>query len=160
MVLPQDIFIAVALVLGLVGTIIQVLPGTVIIAGALLVWAILTQGVAAWLVFSLALVVLLAGVFIKYLIAGRHLKRQEVPNLTILVGLIVGTVGFFVIPVLGLPLGFIGAVYLMQLYRTQKHATAWQATVAALQATGLTIAVELAAGLVATTIWIVGLLVT
>lgn len=160
MVLPQDIFIALALVVGIIGTIIQILPGTVIIAGALLTWAILTQGFTAWLVFSLALVVLLAGMFIKYLIAGRHLKRNEIPNLTIVVGLVVGTIGFFVIPVLGLPLGFVGAVYLMQVYRTREHTKAWRATIVALQATGLTIVVELAAGLVATTIWIIGLLVT
>ena len=160
MVLPQDIFIALALAVGIFGCIIQILPGTLIVAGALLVWAILTQGFTAWLVFGLALAVLVAAAFIKYLLAGKYLKRHEVPNSAVLTGLVVGTVGFFVLPVIGLPLGFIGGIYLFQLARTKKHSLAWAATLAALRATGLTIVIELGGALVATGIWIVGLLIT
>lgn len=159
MVLPQDIFIALALAVGIFGCIIQIIPGTLIVAGAILAWAIVTQGFIAWLVFGLALGVLVAAAFIKYLLAGKYLKRHEVPNGAVLTGLVVGTIGFFVIPVIGLPLGFIGGIYLFQLARTKAHLKAWAATVAALRATGLAIVTELGGALVATAIWITGVLI-
>lgn len=160
MVLPQDIFIALALAVGIFGCIIQILPGPVIVAGAILVWALLTQGFTAWLVFGLALAVLCAAVFIKYLIAGKHLKRNEIPNAAIVVGLILGAIGFFVIPVLGLPLGFIGGIFAYQYVKTTNYALAWKDTKVAVGATGLAIVVELSGALVASVIWVVGLLVT
>lgn len=160
MVLPQDIFIALALLVGIIGCIIQILPGTLIVAGAILVWAILTQGFTAWLVFGVALAVLVAAAFIKYLLAGKYLKRHQVPNAAVLTGLVVGVIGFFVIPIIGLPLGFIGGIYLFQLVQSKAHAKAWAATVVALRATGLAIVTELGGALVATVIWITGLLIT
>ncbi len=160
MVLPQDIFIALALGVGIFGSIIQILPGPAIAAGALLIWAILTGGATAWLIFGLAVAVLVSAVFVKYLVAGRHLKRHEVPNLAIIIGLVLGAVLFFVIPVFGLPLGFVGGVYGYQLATLKDQGRAWATTKVAIMATGLTIMIEVAGTLVATGIWVVGLLVT
>jgi hypothetical protein len=44
--------------------------------------------------------------------------------------------------------------------REQQLDAAWRSTVVALKATGLTILVELCAALVATALWIVGLIIT
>ncbi len=160
MIFPQDLFIALAILVGLIGAIIQIIPGGFIVLGAILMWAILTGGAAAWWIFAAAAVVTFGGIGLKFLVAGRHLHRSTVRNSSILIGLVAGAVGFFVIPVLGLPLGFIGGVFVCEYIREQQLDAAWRSTVVALKATGLTILVELCAALVATALWIVGLIIT
>ncbi len=96
----------------------------------------------------------------EYLLAGRHLKRAGVPFSTMVVGGVLGIVGFFVIPIVGLIIGFIVGVFLAEWLRSRNPRTAWRSTIAALQATGLTILVELAGALLTTSAWIAGLLLT
>jgi hypothetical protein len=52
---------------------------------------------------------------------------------------------------LGFVIGFVLGVYLAERYRLGTHALAWPSTSAALKAAGLSIAIELVAGL-----WIAG----
>jgi uncharacterized protein YqgC (DUF456 family) len=103
--------------------------------------------------------VAVAGV-VKYVIAGRHLKSGGVPNSTLVWGGLAGIVGFFVVPVVGLFLGFVLAVFLAELARLHDRRRAWRATVVALQATGITILVDLAGSLVAAGAWLLAALLT
>jgi len=64
-------------------------------------------------------------------------------------------VGFFVIPVVGLLVGFVAGIYLAELLRVGR-ARAWPSTGAALRAAGLSLLIELAAGLLAAVVWFVG----
>jgi hypothetical protein len=75
----------------------------------------------------------------KYLLAGRHLKRAGVPSSTLIWGGIAGVIGFFAIPVVGLFVGFVLGIFVVEWLRSREARPAWRATVAALQATGLTI---------------------
>jgi hypothetical protein len=68
-------------------------------------------------------------------------------------------VGFFVIPVVGLVVGFVAGIYLSELARLGS-AAAWPATKAALRAVGLAVLIELAAGLVATAVFVAGAVAT
>jgi hypothetical protein len=61
--------------------------------------------------------------------------------------------------VLGLFLGFVLGVYLAELLRLREHALAWPSTRHALRAVGWSILIELAAGLLATAVWITGMIV-
>ncbi|WP_029068885.1 DUF456 domain-containing protein [Jonesia quinghaiensis] len=159
MELPQDLFIALALLIGVIGSIIQIYPGALIIAGAIGVWAAL-EGGSAWAVFAIAVLALVLAGIVKYLWAGKYLKRDGVPNMTIVLALIVGFIGFFILPVIGLPIGFILTVYVVELMRGNKHEQAWAMTITALKATGITIIVELAGSLLACGIWVIGLIIT
>jgi len=96
----------------------------------------------------------------KYVLAGRHLLTAGVPKSTLVWGGVVGVVGFFVVPVVGLPLGFVLAVYLAELRRLRDGRAARRATVVALQATGITILVELAGALVSSGAWLLAVVVT
>jgi uncharacterized protein YqgC (DUF456 family) len=155
-----DLLVGLVVLVGLFGVVVQVLPGGLLVAGAIVVWGIVTGGVAGWTVVAIAVVVTaLAGVG-KYLLAGRHLKRAGVPSSTLVWGGIAGVVGFFVIPVVGLFVGFVLGIYLAQWLRSREAGPAWRATVAALQATGLAILVELAAALVSTGAWLTALTLT
>lgn len=150
--------VALVILVGIIGAVVQVLPGALIILGAILVWAIVTGGGWAWAVVAVAVLALGGAAVGKYLLAGRHLKRSEVPNSTLVWGAVAGVVGFFVIPVVGLVVGFVLGVYLAELARRRDPAPAWRATVSALKATGITILVELAGALVAAAAWLVGVL--
>ena len=152
-----DALVGVAVLVGLVGVVVQVLPGALLVLGAVVVWGVVTGGTAGWTVVAVAVLATAAGQVLKYLLAGRHLRRGGVPGRSVLVGGVLGIVGFFVVPVVGLPLGFVAGTYLAEWVRAREPRTAWRSTVVALQATGLTILVELAGALICTAAWIAGL---
>lgn len=156
---PTEILVALAIAVGLVGVVVPVLPGTLLIGAAVLVWAAGTGGTTAWLVFSVAAVLLAAGAVVKLLVPGRRLKGAGVPTRTLLAGAGLGVVGFFVVPVVGLLLGFVLGVFLAE-WRRVGRASAWPSTVHALKAVGLSIVIELAAGVLAAATWVAGVVLT
>lgn len=154
-----EIFVALAIAVGLAGIVVPVLPGTLLIGGAVLVWAAETDGTTAWLVFSVAAVLLAAGSVVKFLVPGRRLKDAGVPTSTLLLAGVLGVVGFFVVPVVGLVLGFVLGAFLAEWRRVGRTA-AWPSTKHALRAVGLSILIELIAGMLATAAWVTGVVLT
>ncbi len=154
-----EVLVALAILAGLVGIVLPVLPGTFLILGAILVWTIWAGSGAAWVVFAVATTVLMTGQIVKYVVPGRGLRSSGVPTSVLLLGGVLGIVGFFVVPVIGLVLGFVLGVYLAELPRVG-HERAWPSTKAAVKAVGLSILVELAAALLATATWIAGVVAT
>src|SRR3954468_10273136 len=94
-----DLLVGLAVLVGLVGIVVPVLPGTILILGAVLVWAVASSSAAGWVVFALVTTILVVGGIVKYAVPGRGLKAAGVPNRTLLAGGLLGIVGFFVIPV-------------------------------------------------------------
>jgi uncharacterized protein YqgC (DUF456 family) len=148
-----DVVVGLVVLVGLVGAVIQVIPGSTLVGGAVLVWGLLTRGVPGWSAVVVAVLVTVGAQVVKYVLAGRYLKARGIPSRSLLVGGALGVVGFFVIPVVGLFVGFVAGTYLAEWYRLREHVLAWRATVVALQATGLTILVELSAALVVAASW-------
>ncbi|MDO9498092.1 MAG: DUF456 family protein, partial [Nocardioides sp.] len=68
-------------------------------------------------------------------------------------------VGFFVVPVVGIVLGFVLGIYLAE-HRRVGSAQAWPSTRHALKAVGLSILIELVAGALAAGTWVVGVILT
>lgn len=154
----QELLVGLVIAVGILGGATQLIPGGLIVGGAILVWALMTGGTLAWVVLAFAVAVIVASGVVKYIVAGRHMSRAEVPGSTVVVGTLAGIVGFFVIPVVGLFVGFVGGVYACELSRRRDPALAWTATRAALTATGLTIVIELAGSLLAGTAWLAAVL--
>ncbi|WP_205474547.1 DUF456 domain-containing protein [Nocardioides sp. SYSU D00038] len=154
-----EVLVAVVIAIGLVGILVPVLPGSVLVLGAVLVWAIEVGSGTAWAVFAIVTALLAVGTVVKYLVPGRRLKEQGIPASTQWAGALLAVVGFFVVPVVGLFLGFVLGVYLAERRRVGA-ARAWPSTKAALRAVGLSILIELAAGLLAAATWVVGVLAT
>jgi uncharacterized protein YqgC (DUF456 family) len=154
-----EVLVALAIAVGLVGILVPILPGSVLVLGAILVWAWNVGGATAWAVFAVAAVILVAGGVVKYLVPNRRLKEVGVPASTQWVGAALGIVGFFVVPVVGLFLGFVLGVYLAE-YRRVGSSAAWPSTKHALKAVGLSILIELVAAVAATLVWVAGVLAT
>jgi len=158
-VTATEIVVAVLLVIGLAGIIVPVLPGLLLILGGLLLWAIDLNTTTGWVVFAVAVAFLAAGTIVKYVVPGRRLKSAGVPRSTLVIGGLLGIVGFFVIPVIGLFIGFVLGVYAAERRRLGPTAAA-PATRQALSAVGLSILIELTASLLAVATWVVGVVVT
>jgi uncharacterized protein len=154
-----EILVAVLIAAGLVGVLLPVLPGTLLVGAAIVLWAAERGGPTAWVVCIVALVLLVIGSVVKYLVPGRRLQRVGVPSRTLLAGAVLGVVGFFVIPVIGLPIGFVLGVYLVEWQRLG-HRAAGPATLHALRAVGLGIVIELSFGVLAALTWAVGVVLT
>lgn len=75
-----------------------------------------------------------------------------------LAGALLGIVGFFVIPVAGLVIGFVAGVYAAERRRLGSRRSARSSTRSALRAVGLSILIELGGALLAAGVWLIGVL--
>jgi uncharacterized protein YqgC (DUF456 family) len=141
------------IVLGLAGVVVPVIPGLLLVWAGVFVWFLDDRDTARMGVLIAVTLVLAFGTVVKYLIPGRKLREGGVPWTTLALGALLGVIGFFVVPVVGLVLGFVLGVYLAEGMRSRDHAEAWRSTRRAVLAVGLSILIELAAGLAATVIW-------
>ncbi|WP_238008140.1 DUF456 domain-containing protein [Dactylosporangium sp. AC04546] len=149
---------AVAVIVGVVGVLVPMLPGLLLCWAGVMVWALFGgHGAVGWTVAVAATIVLALGFAAKYLVPGRNLKRAGVSNLTLLLGGVCGIVGFFLIPVVGLVIGFVLGIYLVEQVRLRDARRAWVSTKHALKAAGVSMLIELATALVITGIWVAGL---
>jgi uncharacterized protein len=153
-----DLLTGLAIAIGLVGIVVPVLPGSVLVLVAILVWAVLTSTAIGWATFSVATLLLAVGAVVKYAVPGRRLKADGVPNRSLFAGAVLGVVGFFVVPVVGLLIGFVLGVYLAELQRVGRN-LAGPTTRSALRAVGVSILIEVGAGMLAALTWLVGAIV-
>jgi uncharacterized protein len=154
------LLVALAIAVGLVGIVVPLVPGMLLVYGAILVWAVVEHTVASWVTVGIVTVVVGATTAVKYLWPVRRMRRAEVGTSALLAGGLLGIVGFFVIPVFGLVIGFILGVYLAELLRRQDLRRAWASTVHAVKGVALSTGVEFAGALAATVTWLVAVLVT
>lgn len=149
----------IAIAVGAAGIIIPVLPGSILIAVSLLVWALVVGGPAGWITFGVGLAFVAAGVASSAVLTGRAMKQRSIPGRSVLIGLVLGIVGFFVIPVVGLLVGFAVGLFLSELARQREFKPAVSSSVAALKATGLGILAEFGFAALAAGTWAAGVLV-
>ncbi|SCE64348.1 DUF456 domain-containing protein [Micromonospora mirobrigensis] len=152
---------ALAILAGLAGVVVPGLPALPLCWGGVLIWAFFGgTGPGRWAVLAAATVVAAGGTIVKYAWPGRNLKRTGVPTSSLLAGGLLGLVGFFVIPVVGLVIGFVAGVWVAERLRLGSNQLAWPATKQALGAAGLSLLVEFTAGVVVAALWVFGLVFT
>lgn len=148
-----------ALLVGVAGVLIPVLPGLLLCWLAVAFWAVLgPAGPGRWIVLVVATLLAVTGTVIKYLWPGRSLRRSAVPTRSLLAGGALGLVGFFVVPIVGLLLGFVGGVFLAERARLGDNRLAWPSTRHAVRAVGLSMAVEFAAAVLIAVTWLAGVI--
>ncbi|MGO1561542.1 hypothetical protein CZ771_09080 [Actinomycetales bacterium JB111] len=145
----SELLTILAIAVGLAGVVSQIFPGGSIVAAAVAIWGWYQGGTLGWTVALVAIVSMVVAMVLKYVLTARYLERGGVKSSTLTIAALAGVVGFFVVPVIGMFLFFIGAVFLVELARSRTVARAWPATKRALKAAGLTILIELAGAMVA-----------
>ena len=148
--------VALTIAIGLVGMLVPVLPGTLLVYAAIAVWSVVQSSTASWTVLAVVTVLLGGGQLIKYLWPVRRMRAADIGAGTLAAGAVLGVIGFFVIPVVGLVIGFVAGVYLAELLARRDWRRAWASTVHAVKGVVLSVGVELSAGLLATAVWVAG----
>ena len=147
--------VALIIVVGLIGIVVPLLPGLPLVWAAVLLWSSETQTTAGWVVLGIATVLALSGSLLQYLMPGRRLARAGVTTSSTAAGAALGVVGFFVIPVVGVFLGFALGIYLAERIKLGSHSAAWQSSHHALNAIALSVGIELLTGFAIATTWVI-----
>src|SRR5690348_16453915 len=122
---PVTLLAGVLVLLGLLGIVVPLLPGLPLVWAGALLWAISVHTAGAWVVLGLVTALAALGIVLKYVLPGRHLQSSSVGTPTMLGGVAVGVVGFFVLPVVGGVLGFVLGIFLAELLRLRSTSAAW-----------------------------------
>ncbi|MCW2614731.1 MAG: hypothetical protein JWN08_1725 [Frankiales bacterium] len=156
-----SVLVGLVMVVGLLGVVVPLLPGTALVLGAGVAWAVLvqTEGAGRWVVVAVMAALFVAGVAAKYALPGKRLSAQ-LPRTTLLCGALAAVVGFLVLPPFGLLVGGVAGVYLAEARRVGGGAEARRSTVQVLKAVGLGILAELTAGVLMVGTWLAGLVAT
>ena len=154
------VLVALVIAVGLVGIVLPLLPGTLLVIAAIAVWAVVENNITGWVTLGVVTALLAASMLLKYLWPMRRMRAAEVSTRSLLAGAVLGIIGFFVIPVVGLVIGFVLGVYLAELAKRRDQRVAWTSTKHALKGVALSVGVELCGALLATAVWVAGVYLT
>ena len=154
-----EALVALGIAVGLVGVVVPVLPGALLVWAAILVWSIDVGTATGWTVLAAATGVIAGGQVVKYTIPSKQLRARGVPNRSLFIGGLVAIAGFFLIPVVGLFIGFVVGVYASEYQRVGAQ-MAWPSTKVAVRAVVVSMLVELTSAPLAVSVWIVGVIIT
>ncbi|MET7901110.1 DUF456 domain-containing protein [Streptomyces sp. NPDC005336] len=154
----QLVLCGLVMLLGLIGVVVPGVPGPPIVWAGVLWWSMAEKTALAWTVLAGATALLLLSQALKWLLPARRLSGAGITRRTFLLAGAAAIVGFFVLPVLGAPLGFIAAIYGAERHRLGGHGEAWLSTRLAMRAIGTSVLVELFACLLVTAGWLTAVL--
>ncbi|MDX1889370.1 DUF456 domain-containing protein [Mycolicibacterium sp. 050158] len=154
------VLVALVIAVGLVGILVPLLPGSVLVFGAIAVWAFVERTAMGWVTFGLATAILVVALLVKYLWPMKRMRKADVGTWSLSAGAVLGIVGFFVIPVVGLVIGFVAGIFLAELATRANSRLARASTVHAIKGVALSVGVEMAGALLATMVWVAGVLVS
>ncbi|AGS35714.1 hypothetical protein B841_11210 [Corynebacterium maris DSM 45190] len=150
---------ALLLAVGVLGTVFPILPGSLLTIGTLLVWAWLLGSTASWTAGLIGVVLAVIGMSASLMLTGRKMRRERIPNGPVAVGVVAGVVGMFVVPVVGLFLGFALGLLLAELARRRDLTAAGRTSWEALKSMGLGMLIEFACASVAASAFVIGAVV-
>lgn len=150
---------ALLLIVGVMGTIFPILPGSLLTIGTLLVWAWVLGSTASWTAGLIGIALAVVGMSASAILTGRKMRRERIPRGPIIVGIVAGVVGMFIVPVVGLFLGFALGLLLAEYARRKDLASAWRSSVEAMKSMGFGMLLECACASLATFAFVVGAIV-
>lgn len=140
--------------LGLLGTVLPVLPGVAIIWLAGFIYGLVTGfGPTGVLMMAIMTVLAITGLAAGIVLPHRRGTQSGAPRSSLLAGGALGIVGFFVIPVLGFPIGGLAGVLLAERRRLASWPAAWRTTRRVIRGLGEGVLIELATGLAMVASW-------
>ena len=150
--------IGLVMAVGLVGTLIPILPGLTVIWLAGLAWVFLDGPDAThWIIFAIMTAFYLLGQVLAFYLPAKSAVTEN-PKWTLAMGAVFAIAGFFLIPVVGAPLGFVFGIFLRILLDSREFHRAIRATGKTLKSLGLATAVQCGFGIAICTTWALGLI--
>ncbi|MPY94983.1 MAG: DUF456 family protein [Acidimicrobiia bacterium] len=148
------VLVALAMVVGLAGTVVPILPGLLLVWAAAVVYG-LVEGFGTVGVISMAVITVVgaAGSVAGVVLPSRAAGGSGAARSSLWLGVLGAVVGFFVVPVVGFPLGGALGIYVGEQLRTGDPRAAARATRATLRGFGAAVLVQLAAGVAMMATW-------
>ena len=133
--------VALVMAIGAVGTVLPLVPGLGLAWLAALGYG-LAEGFGA------------TGAAAGWVVPHRSARASGADRRSVWLGVAGAVAGFFLVPVVGLPLGGVAGIYVGEHLRTSDAAAAWRATRATLVGFGWAALVQLAAALLMIALWV------
>jgi hypothetical protein len=154
------LLLGLVMAIGAVGTIVPLVPGISLVWGAGLVYG-LDRGFGTLDVVAFAMMTGLAAAatVAGYVVPKRRATRAGASRATVWLGVAGAVVGFFVVPVVGLPIGGVLGIYVGERLRTGDTIAAWRATRATITGFGIAVLVQFTAALSMIAVWLVWVII-
>ncbi|MFI6644976.1 DUF456 domain-containing protein [Streptomyces sp. NPDC050504] len=152
----QLALVGVVMLLGLLGVLVPGVPGQAIVWAAVLWWALESRSDASslsWWILIGATGTLLLNLAVQRLLPRGRPREAGAPRRSALIGGVAGIAGFFVLPVVGGVLGYVGGTYAAERVRLGGHGAGWASTRSWLRTGGRSVLVELMACLLVVGAW-------
>jgi uncharacterized protein YqgC (DUF456 family) len=150
------VLVAIVMVIGVAGTVLPILPGLWVIWGAAAVYGILAGfGTGGWIAMAVITVLVITGTASAFYLPQRSAASVGVPWWGQVIALCFAVAGFFVVPVVGAPLGFVLGILLTTIARERDLVGALAATWATLKSMMLASGLQLVIGVAMTVVWVV-----
>ncbi|HEX6422270.1 MAG TPA: DUF456 domain-containing protein [Acidimicrobiales bacterium] len=148
--------LALVMAVGAAGTIVPLVPGLSLVWAAGLVYGI-DQGFGATgaAAFAVMTVLAVAATAAGYVVPKRRATGAGASRAAVWLGIVGAVVGFFAVPVVGLPVGGVIGIYAGERLRTRDAAAAWQATRATIVGFGVAALIQFGAALAMIAAWVV-----
>ncbi len=150
----MTILVGVVMVVGLVGTVVPVLPGLLLIWSAALVYGLVVGfgplGIAIMVMLSLLIVVALVK---SILLPKRMADGHDVSRWSQVAAVLGGIIGFFFIPVFGVMVGALVGLLLAEYLNQGDWRRAWGAMVAVLKGFGLSTLIDIGLAMAMIGMW-------
>ncbi|MEV8426570.1 DUF456 domain-containing protein [Streptomyces niveus] len=150
----QLVLVGLVMLLGVIGVLIPGVPGPAIVWAAVVWWALSDTTSTAWAVLIASTALLLLSQALRPLLPSRRTRRTGTRRRTLLAGGLAGIVGFFVLPVVGAVVGFVGGIYVVERIRLGSHRDGWAATRGVMRSAGYPVLVELFCCLLVVGAWL------
>lgn len=144
----------VGVAVGVVGTLIPVLPGTTVVWTSTVVYAF-TVGwtIPAVIAVSLSTFTLLISLYLGIKIPAKATRDGETRS-ALVAGFVGGVIGFFIIPLFGAPIGWLAGVFLVKYANTNALKEATESTWRIAKAFGKSALIQMVIALMMGFIWV------
>jgi uncharacterized protein YqgC (DUF456 family) len=147
--------VAVAMAVGVVGTVVPVVPGLALVWAAALVYGLGAGfGAVGVVAFTMITGLALTGIVAGVAMPKRAATRGGAARRSMWLGGALAVVGFFVVPFVGLVVGGVLGVFLGEVVRTRDITAAWRATAATIRGFGVAAVAQLAIALTMVAAWV------
>lgn len=153
------LLIGVVMAIGLAGVILPFMPGLPIVWFGALAYGVLVGFTGTGIVAMVVITVLAGlGIAATVVLPARSGRASGASFGTLLLAGLVGVIGFFVVPVIGFPLGACLGILVSQYHCTGEWDAAWRSTIAVIRGFGIGLLTELGAGVAMIIVWVVWVL--
>lgn len=148
------VLVGIAMVVGLAGTVVPLLPGLLLIWGAALVYGFLVGFGPVGIAVVVVLTLVLAASMVKSIVVPRRMAEgHDVSRWSQVAALTGAILGLVFIPFVGVVVGALVGLLVAEWVNHRDLGAAWQATVAVAKGFGLSALIDIALGMLMVTLW-------